>query len=51
VDAWTESLRGQVTKLLDFGPGAAGGLLVNNYDWVSSLSLITYLRTSGSTSP
>ena len=47
VDAWTENIRGQVAKLLDFGGGKTGGLLLNNYDWISELSLVAYLRDIG----
>ncbi|ROR74224.1 tyrosine--tRNA ligase [Bogoriella caseilytica] len=46
VAEWTERLRGQIERFLDFeGPAAAE--LVNNLDWTESLSTIDFLREVG----
>ncbi|KIL41166.1 tyrosine--tRNA ligase [Gordoniibacillus kamchatkensis] len=47
VAGWTESLRRQLSRFLDFGgePGAA--LMANNYDWLSKLDVIGFLRDIG----
>jgi tyrosyl-tRNA synthetase len=41
------SLRAQLERFLDFSPGAAGALLVNNLDWLGDLTLIDFLRDTG----
>lgn len=46
VARWVERLRGQVERFLDFeGPYAA--TMVNNLDWTSGLSAISFLRDVG----
>ncbi|MFZ0324264.1 MAG: tyrosine--tRNA ligase [Actinomycetes bacterium] len=47
VDEWSGRIRSQLQRLLDFGGGPTGALLVNNYDWTSSLSTIEFLRDVG----
>jgi tyrosyl-tRNA synthetase len=44
VDAWTDRIRGQLSRFLDFDGGA---LLVNNLDWLKDLSAIELLRDVG----
>jgi tyrosyl-tRNA synthetase len=44
VNEWTERIRGQLSRFLDFDGGA---LLVNNYDWLKDLSAIELLRDVG----
>ena len=46
VAAWTERLKSQISRFLDFdGPNAAR--MVNNLDWTRSLSTIDFLRDVG----
>lgn len=46
VAEWTEKIRSQVSRFLDFdGPHAAR--VVNNYDWASRTSVIDFLRDVG----
>jgi len=46
VAEWTERIRGQVARFLDFeGPNAA--VMVNNYDWTDGLTTIEFLRDIG----
>ncbi len=40
-------IRGQLERFLDFSPGAHGATLVNNLDWLGSISLIDFLRETG----
>ena len=47
VDTWVEKIRRQVEPFLDFSPGPYQAQLVNNYDWLSSLSAIEFLRDVG----
>jgi tyrosyl-tRNA synthetase len=42
-----ERIRGQLEKFLDFGPGASSAKMVNNYDWLSGLGFIDFLRDTG----
>ena len=41
------ALRAQLERFLDFDPGGAGALMVNNLDWLGDLSLIDFLRDTG----
>ncbi|MFI2289441.1 tyrosine--tRNA ligase [Streptomyces niveus] len=46
VEEWVERLRGQIERYLDFdGPYAA--TMVNNLDWTSGMSAISFLRDVG----
>ncbi|NYI03353.1 tyrosine--tRNA ligase [Allostreptomyces psammosilenae] len=53
VESWTEALRRQLSAFLDFGDPAAAspaptdGLLVNNAEWTSGLSVLEFLRDVG----
>lgn len=42
----TESIKNQLSRFLDFSDPKKG-IVVNNYDWLSKLSLIDYLRDVG----
>ena len=44
VDEWTDRIRGQLGRFLDFD---AGALLANNLDWLEDLSAIALLRDVG----
>jgi tyrosyl-tRNA synthetase len=42
-----ESIRKQVEQIIDFTPGGAQALMVNNADWLKPLPLTTFLRDIG----
>ncbi|MCL2000541.1 MAG: tyrosine--tRNA ligase [Planctomycetes bacterium] len=42
-----QSIRRQLESLIDFSGGAAGAILVNNYDWLSKFTLLDFLRDAG----
>ena len=46
VASWTERLKEQISRFLDFG-GANPAQMVNNLDWTSGLSAIDFLRDVG----
>jgi tyrosyl-tRNA synthetase len=41
------AVRAQLERFLDFSPGAGAAVMVNNLDWLGSLSLIDFLRDTG----
>jgi tyrosyl-tRNA synthetase len=47
VEANTAGIRRQLESLLDFGSGAGGATLIDNYDWLSPLPVIDFLRDVG----
>jgi tyrosyl-tRNA synthetase len=47
IDANVAGIRRQLERFVDFGPGPAGGLLVNNADWLRDLGLTDFLRDVG----
>lgn len=48
VRAWSDSIREQLSRFLDFSEGAENqAQLVNNYDWLSTLDVIAFLRDIG----
>src|SRR5262249_55693374 len=46
VAAWAERLKGQVRPLLDF-EGLRAAIVVDNYEWLSRLQVISFLRDIG----
>lgn len=46
VDAWTDGIRQQLERFLDFD-GDNAAIMVNNYDWTQSLSTLDFLRDVG----
>ena len=40
-------LRIQLERFLDFSPGAGGAMMVNNLDWLGSVSMLDFLRDVG----
>ena len=42
-----DSIRGQLSAILDFEPGDTQALLVNNADWLTKLNLTDFLRDVG----
>jgi tyrosyl-tRNA synthetase len=47
VEEWTEKLKLQLGRFLDFGSGANPARIVNNYSWLKELDLISFLRDVG----
>ena len=47
VAAWAERLKRQVSRFVEFDASANGAILVDNYTWLSELSLIPFLRDVG----
>jgi tyrosyl-tRNA synthetase len=47
VRQWAERLKRQVSRFVDFDRGANAALLVDNYEWLSALSLVPFLRDVG----
>jgi tyrosyl-tRNA synthetase len=47
VAEWADRLKAQVRPFLDFDPGPCGAVLVDNYEWLSRLELIPFLRDVG----
>ncbi|MCY3818569.1 MAG: tyrosine--tRNA ligase [Gammaproteobacteria bacterium] len=46
VAEWSESVRAQAARFLDFG-GDAGAVVVDNLDWTARLDVISFLRDIG----
>lgn len=44
---WTDKIRKQVSRFIDFDCGSNSALVVNNYDWVSNLDVLSFLRDIG----
>jgi tyrosyl-tRNA synthetase len=47
VAAWTERIRGQLERFVDFDASPTGAIVVNNLDWTQGLSAIEFLRDVG----
>jgi tyrosyl-tRNA synthetase len=47
VAAWTERIRGQLERFVDFDTSATGAVVVNNLDWTGPLSAVEFLRDIG----
>lgn len=47
LEANVVSISAQLERLLDFGPGASGALLVNNARWTAGSDLVAFLRDVG----
>src|SRR5215212_345297 len=47
VAEWTERIRGQLERFVDFDGSPTGAIVVNNLAWTSKLSAIEYLRDVG----
>ncbi|WP_142280710.1 tyrosine--tRNA ligase [Mycobacterium saskatchewanense] len=44
---WTEKIRGQLERFVDFDESPTGAIVVNNLDWTGRLSAIEFLRDVG----
>jgi tyrosyl-tRNA synthetase len=51
VAVWAGRLKEQTARFLDFGPGASRAELVDNYEWLSRLDVIAFLRDIGKEFP
>lgn len=47
VEAWSAKIKSQLSRFLDFDAKDNAARIVNNYDWLSQLSLIEFLRDTG----
>jgi tyrosyl-tRNA synthetase len=47
VHEWAERLKSQVSPFLDFEPGPHAAVLVDNYEWISELDVLSWLRDVG----
>ncbi|MCL6610555.1 MAG: tyrosine--tRNA ligase [Peptococcaceae bacterium] len=47
VESWLENIKGQLARFLDFDSKTSPAMLLNNYDWISQLNVIEYLRDIG----
>ena len=47
VASWVSRLRNQVSRFIDFDAGPCSAAVVNNLDWVGSLSALDFLRDVG----
>lgn len=47
VKMWTERIKNQLSRFLDFENGENKAIIKNNYDWIGSMDLITFLRDIG----
>ncbi|MFZ5647019.1 MAG: tyrosine--tRNA ligase [Bacillota bacterium] len=47
VDAWLENIKKQLSVFLDFDSKTNPAILVDNYDWLSKLDIIEFLRDTG----
>jgi tyrosyl-tRNA synthetase len=47
VQAWTDKLRRQVARFVDFDAGDASAVVINNYDWLGEITAIELLRDYG----
>ncbi|MEE2060070.1 tyrosine--tRNA ligase [Rhodococcus artemisiae] len=44
---WSERIRGQLERFVDFGDPDTGAVVVNNLDWTGQLSVVDFLRDIG----
>lgn len=47
VASWVKRLQAQASGFIDFDQGGSGAVMVNNYEWVSGLSVLEFLRDIG----
>ena len=47
VHAWAERLKRQVTPFVDFDRGRLSAIVVDNFDWISELDVVSFLRDVG----
>ncbi|MBU3572148.1 tyrosine--tRNA ligase [Priestia aryabhattai] len=47
VAMFSERIKGQLSRFLDFEEGENAAVIANNYDWIGTLDVITFLRDIG----
>jgi tyrosyl-tRNA synthetase len=47
VAEWTDRIRGQLERFVDFGDSPTGAIVENNLDWTRAMSTIEFLRDIG----
>ncbi|AWI13162.1 tyrosine--tRNA ligase [Caldibacillus thermoamylovorans] len=47
VENWVESIKGQLSRFLDFDSKENPATMANNYDWTGKMDVITFLRDVG----
>ncbi|SMF59448.1 tyrosyl-tRNA synthetase [Alteromonadaceae bacterium Bs31] len=47
VASWVEKLKAQVSRFIDFDCGESSATVVNNLDWIGSVSVLDFLRDVG----
>ncbi|MGM7720827.1 tyrosine--tRNA ligase [Metabacillus sp. Hm71] len=47
VKEWSDRIKGQLSRFLDFEAELNPAIIVNNYDWIGSLDVISFLRDVG----
>jgi len=47
VAEWTERIRGQLERFVDFHDGPTGAITANNLDWTADLPVLAFLRDVG----
>ncbi|OAS88765.1 MULTISPECIES: tyrosine--tRNA ligase [Metabacillus] len=47
VQDWSDRIKGQLSRFLDFEADVNPAVIVNNYDWIGSLDVISFLRDVG----
>jgi tyrosyl-tRNA synthetase len=47
IAAWTERIRGQLERFVDFDDTPTGAIVVNNLEWTADLSALAFLRDVG----
>ncbi|MBU2710508.1 tyrosine--tRNA ligase [Zooshikella harenae] len=47
IQEWTEKIRQQVSRFIDFDSGVSQARVVNNYEWTKQLDVLTFLRDVG----
>lgn len=47
IAGWTEKLRQQVSRFIDFDDSPTGAVVVNNLDWMGKMSALDFLREVG----
>ncbi|NVK39630.1 MAG: tyrosine--tRNA ligase [Oceanospirillaceae bacterium] len=47
VQQWSDCLKAQISRFIDFGDQEGGAILANNFDWTSSVDVLSFLRDIG----
>lgn len=47
VAGWVERLKSQVSRFIDFDAGSCSAEVVNNFDWMSDMNVLDFLRDVG----